>query len=320
MKQSIHYAFDTVSCDEVLKGRTCEYVIKHMHRSRKPAPRRMKWAVSLACLLLFATSGLGGYSLYYTEAAVISIDVNPSIELDINRWGKVVDQTTYGEESETVLQSLSLKHLEYEEALALLLASDAMQQYLKKDALVSITLETKDGDPQMFSSLQECVNTALMQCHGVKAEYASVDSHMCEEAHEHGMSLGKYYAIQELLTADPQATLDEFKDKSMKEIKVHTEHCEHRQQRIRGELQGQSQAESQAESSQAESSQAESQEESSQAESQAESSQADFQGESQADFQDKFPDNSSQPAKRSHSQTDSQETGCHGSRHHSRRN
>ena len=148
----------------------------------------------------------------------------------------MVDQTTYGEESETVLQSLSLKHLEYEEALALLLASDAMQQYLKKDALVSITLETKDGDPQMFSSLQECVNTALMQCYGVKAEYASVDSHMCEQAHEHGMSLGKYYAIQELLTADPQATLDEFKDKSMKEIKVHTEHCEHRQQRIRGEL------------------------------------------------------------------------------------
>ena len=158
----------------------------------------------------------------------------------------------------------------------------------------------------MFSSLQECVNTALMQCHGVKTEYASVDSHMCEEAHEHGMSLGKYYAIQELLTADPQATLDEFKDKSMKEIKVHTEHCEHRQRRIRGELQGQSQAES---------SQAESQEE-----SQAESSQADFQGESQADFQDKFPDNSSEPAERSHSQTDSQETGCHGSRHHSRRN
>ena len=95
--------------------------------------------------------------------------------------------------------------------------------------------------------------------------------------------------IQELLTADPQATLDEFKDKSMKEIKVHTEHCEHRQRRIRGELQGQSQAES---------SQAESQEE-----SQAESSQADFQGESQADFQDKFPDNSSEPAERSHSQT-----------------
>ena len=239
VKQNIHDAFDAVSCDEVLKERTRDYVLKHMHRSRQPARRRMKWAVSFACLLLLATSGLGGYSLYYTEAAVISIDVNPSIELDINRWGKVVGQTTYGEESETVLQALSLKHREYEEALALLLGSDAMQQYLKKDALVSITLETKDGDPQMLSSLQACVNTALMQCHGVKAEYASVDSHMCEEAHEHGMSLGKYYAIQELLTADPQATLDEFKDKTMKEIKGHTEHCEHRQQRMQGEQWGQ---------------------------------------------------------------------------------
>ena len=211
-------------------------------------PRRMKWAVSLACLLLFATSGLGSYSLYYTKAAVISIDVNPGIELDINRWGKVVGQTTYGEESETVLQTLSLKHLEYEEALALLLGSDAMQQYLKKDALVSITLETKDRDLKMLSSLQECVDTALMQCHGVKAEYATVDSHMCEEAHQHGMSLGKYYAIQELLTADPQATLDEFKDKTMKEIKGHTEHCEHRQQRMQGEMWGESPEGSQDES------------------------------------------------------------------------
>ena len=83
----------------------------------------------------------------------------------------------------------------------------------------------------MLSDLQACVDTALKQCHGsVTAEYASVDSHMCDEAHEHGMSLGKYYAIQELLTVDPQATLDEFKDKSMKEIKGHTEHCQHREQ------------------------------------------------------------------------------------------
>lgn len=114
----------------------------HICQERKPVPRRMKWAVSLACLLLFAISGLGGHSLYYTKAAVISIDVNPGIELDINRWGKAVGQTTYGEESETVLQTLSLKHLEYEEALALLLGSDAMQQYLKKDALGTIHLSS----------------------------------------------------------------------------------------------------------------------------------------------------------------------------------
>ena len=231
MKQMIRDAFDTVTCSDTLKKQTCDYVAGRMRRGRKSAARKLKWAVSMACLLLFATSGLGGLRLYYAEAAVISIDVNPSIELDINRWGRVVDQTTYGQEGETILQSLSLKHMEYDDALTLLLGSDEMQKYFKKDSLVSITLEAEDGGQAMLSDLQACVDTALKQCHGsVTAEYASVDSHMCDEAHEHGMSLGKYYAIQELLTVDPQATLDEFKDKSMKEIKGHTEHCQHREQ------------------------------------------------------------------------------------------
>ena len=221
MKQMIRDAFDTVTCSDALKKQTCDYVAGRMRRGRKSAARKLKWAVSMACLLLFATSGLGGLRLYYAEAAVISIDVNPSIELDINRWGRVVDQTTYGQEGETILQSLSLKHMEYGDALTLLLGSDEMQKYFKKDSLVSITLEAEDDGQAMLSDLQACVDTALKQCHGsVTAEYASVDSHMCDEAHEHGMSLGKYYAIQELLTVDPQATLDEFKDKSMKEIRA----------------------------------------------------------------------------------------------------
>ena len=57
----------------------------------------------------------------------------------------MVGQNTYGEESETVLQTLSLKHLEYEEALALLLGSDAMQQYLKKTPLSPSRWKQKTG-------------------------------------------------------------------------------------------------------------------------------------------------------------------------------
>ncbi|WP_252198300.1 hypothetical protein [Clostridium sp. MCC353] len=231
MEQMIRDAFDTVACDAMLKKRTYDRVTRQMGGCRKKTMGKMKWAVSMACLLIFAVTGVGSYGLYYTEAAVISIDVNPSIELDINRWGKVVDQTTYGLESEKLLQSLSLKHMEYGEAMALLLGSEEMKKYLKQDSLVSITLVTKNDDPTLLPNLKECVDTALKQCHdGIKTEYASVNSHLCEEAHEQGMSLGKYYAIQELLTVDPQATLDEFKEKSMKEIKGHTEHCQHREQ------------------------------------------------------------------------------------------
>ena len=237
MKQKIQNAFDAVQCDDALKERTRAAVVGGMRRKQQKKTHRkhrftspgMKWAISAACLMLLVGSGFGGYKLYYTEAATISIDVNPSIELDINRWGRVVDEVPYGADGETVLQEVSLKHLEYGEAMERLLGSEAMQSYLKNNAVISVTLENRNGNGRLLENLQDSVDTALEQCHGnVTAEYASVDSHMCSEAHSHGMSVGKYYAIQELLDVDPMATLDEFKDKSMKEIKGHTEHCEHR--------------------------------------------------------------------------------------------
>ena len=239
MKQNIKNAFDAIRCEEELKERTRASVVCEMrkkqqkkpYRERRSALSRMKWAVSAACLTLLIGSGFGGYRLYYTEAATISIDVNPSIELDLNRFGRVVDEVPYGADGETVLREVSLKHLEYEEAMERLLGSEAMQTYLQNNAVVSITLESRNGNSQLLENLRYCVDTTLKECHGnVTAEYASVDSHTCSEAHSHGMSVGKYYAIKELLDVDPGATLEEFKDKSMKEIKGHTEHCEHRKE------------------------------------------------------------------------------------------
>lgn len=133
MKQDIRKAFDTVRCQDGLKERTRSHVLGRMRqRQPKPAMHRMKLIVSLACLLVFAGSGFGGYQLYYAEAATISIDVNPSIELGINRWGRVIEEVPYGRDGETVLREVSLRHLEYEEALERLIGSEAMQDYLKK--------------------------------------------------------------------------------------------------------------------------------------------------------------------------------------------
>ena len=122
----------------------------------------------------------------------------------------VYKRQPYGRDGETVLREVSLRHLEYEEALERLIGSEAMQDYLKKDALLSITLENRGSSDLLLENLQICVDTTLRKCHSqARTEYVSVDGHMCREAHSLGMSVGKYYAIQELLTTDPQATLDE---------------------------------------------------------------------------------------------------------------
>lgn len=228
MDCEIRKVFDRVICSNRLKCDTKTAVIAKMRGRRQKFSSKIRWAAAAACVLIFAGSGFGGYQLYYTEAAMISIDINPSIELGINRWGRIVETVSYGDDSEKVLSAVSLKHMEYEKALEELLSSEVMNQYLKRDSMVSITLEADGKEEQLLKNLQDCVDKTLKKCHdGVKTEYSSVDESMCEEAHSHGMSAGKYYAIQELLTVDPGATVEEFKDKSMKEIKGHIEHCEH---------------------------------------------------------------------------------------------
>ena len=50
--------------------------------------------------------------------------MNPSIELGINRWGRVIEEVPYGRDGETVLREVSLRHLEYEEKRQERAASD----------------------------------------------------------------------------------------------------------------------------------------------------------------------------------------------------
>lgn len=228
MEHEIRNAFDKILCSNKLKTDTYSSVVNRLRDKKRYFSVKMKWVAAAVCFAVFAGSGFGGYQLYYTEAATISIDINPSIELGINRWGRVIEETTYGEDSEKILSMVDLKHMEYQKAMEQLLSSAAMSQYLGGGSLISITLESGDKEEQLFKDLQDCVDKTLEKCHdGVKAEYASVDKHLCRAAHEQGMSVGKYNAIQEILAVDPRATVEEFQDKSMKEIKGHMKYCEH---------------------------------------------------------------------------------------------
>ena len=46
----------------------------------------MRLVPTLACCLLVLLAGWGGHHAYFTPSAIISIDVNPSLELGVNRF------------------------------------------------------------------------------------------------------------------------------------------------------------------------------------------------------------------------------------------
>ena len=104
---------------------------------------RNKWmrrlAPVLACFLFLVVLSGGSYT-FFSSAAVISVDVNPSIELSINRFDRVIDVEGYNADGEELADSLSVRFMNYVDAVETLIDSDSFRQYLTEDADISIAV------------------------------------------------------------------------------------------------------------------------------------------------------------------------------------
>ena len=106
LEQRVREAFDEVSLPPEVRARTLAAIDdlvqpREASPSKPPAPRIVKWrraAIALAACLVLAAVGLMGSRLYFEETAFVGIDVNPSIELGINRFDIVVSAKAYNED------------------------------------------------------------------------------------------------------------------------------------------------------------------------------------------------------------------------------
>lgn len=237
LTNKIHDAFDHVKADEELKASTIRYLeTQRAKRQKKSRRTAYTGALAAACTMLFLLAGIGGYSWLQTPVSYLSIDINPSIELALNRFDRVVAVTAYNEDGENVLKGLSLKGKEYQEAVDAIVKSEALSPYLADESALIFTVASDSSDKE--SELSAGVNSS---CHGIRHHNQSVnaDSNIVSEAHDNGLSLGKYYAYLKLHECDSSVTVDDCKDMSMGEI--HSQIKEHHQERTREDTQSESQ-------------------------------------------------------------------------------
>ena len=108
----IRESLNKIQATDDLKKKTLRYL---MDRQEKKAgfTRRPVFGYAIAAICMFLLLGAGGYSVYRQPVSYISIDVNPSVEIGINRFGRVVSTDAYNEDGRIVLQQLSLRNVPY---------------------------------------------------------------------------------------------------------------------------------------------------------------------------------------------------------------
>lgn len=213
MNEQIREAFDDIHASDALKEKTLHAVLEKNAVRKHFTFRPMHLVPVLGCLMLMLITS---WRLYFTETLIISVDVNPSVELSVNRFDIVIAAVGVNEDGQNLLTSVRVEHQPYDDAVEALLTSDTVTALTEDEAVVEIGV-IGNGDAQetkVRASLEHyCENTEQATC------YTS-DQHELEEAHAVGLSCGKYRVYQELIALGIDITPEEAQSMTMRQLRA----------------------------------------------------------------------------------------------------
>lgn len=220
MDKRLREAFDRIHAEEALKEHTKAFLARKTRGYRQPALSAFPGLLPAAVCLILLLAGWNGGRVYMTPASFISIDVNPSLELGINRFDRVVSVKGYNEDGNRLAASLDIRFMEYTKALEQVMASESVRSCLSRNEVLSIAVVGADQGRcrQMLSSIRS--RTA-----GQRNTYCCMASFEdVTGAHKEGLSYGKYRAFLELQKLEPGITPEEIRGMSMREIRERIEY------------------------------------------------------------------------------------------------
>lgn len=215
MSNRIQTALNEICAQDDLKQKTKNTLLKAMEAEK--AKNHFNWqklVLAPVCAVLICAACFGFIS-YNVEVCAISIDINPSIELGINGYNRVISTKGYNDDGEKLIECVDVKNMKYEDAVAKILECDEADRYLTDDNIVVVTVDSDSDEKsdEMLQNIEKCGNSqGNMYCYKNSADSV-------EEAHANDVSFGKYNAYLELKKYDPDITVDEIKDMTMREIR-----------------------------------------------------------------------------------------------------
>lgn len=174
----------------------------------KKKTRRWAPLAAAACLALVLVGGGGGYYYYSVNNAVaslVSLDVNPSIQLEVNKNEKVLSATPMNDDGAEILADMDLKGTQADVAMYAIIGSLLQHGYVDELAN-SILITVEDDDPARGEKLQQELTAqadaalANAQVSGsVLAQTLQHTEELSQKAQEYGISTGKAALIQSIV-------------------------------------------------------------------------------------------------------------------------
>jgi uncharacterized membrane protein YkoI len=188
----------------------------------------VKWASSIAAALVLVialTAAIGMQINSDTITSVVSIDVNPGIELSIGKNDTVKKAVATNDDGTRILEGLELKNVDVDTAVSAIIGEMLKAGYISADAnSVLITVDTKSAESEELRQHLTDSVTKLLKAESIEAAVVTqvvtddLDDAVKALAREHQMSHGKARLICELVTRGGAHTFDELKALTVNEL------------------------------------------------------------------------------------------------------
>ena len=196
----------------------------------KKTTKRRWTTLAAACLALVLLGGGGMlYQQAHAVASVVSLDVNPSIELKVSRNAKVLSCTPLNEDAQAVLADMSggadLKGAKLDVAVNAIVGSLVRNGYLNSiSSAIMISVEDNDTaraeklQRQLTSTVDGVLQTSEARA-AVLTQTLTQDAGLEQQARENNISTGKAALVNRVLALNPALRFDALAKLSVEELK-----------------------------------------------------------------------------------------------------
>ena len=191
---------------------------------------KKKIALALvACAII--SSGGGVYAYAKNPVAYVSMDINPSVELGVNAFDKVVSVEAYNDDGKKILEGIDLRNYDIKNAVSTVISNAISDGYITQDvtttAAVVVEITTSTNKDKVGNKLEESLKDVAdktLNENDIEAEVGTEKVALArrDEARKLGITPGKLNLIQKLQELDPTITIEDYKDSSVKDIQKKT--------------------------------------------------------------------------------------------------
>lgn len=223
-------SFDKIS-ERIATGDVPERSNVKMNNGSKV--KRVLFPVAAACIFLIVSVvfGLTYYGNNYAVAAVIDIDVNPSIELSINKKEKVLDVVALNDDAKALIEGMPFDKRDVNDVVDAIMSKLIEAGYVVSDDEngILITVQNKDikEADRIRSKVVDKIDKHLMDKNidaDVMGQSLSDVNEAKEFAEKNNISVGRAMFIKKLSEKHDDINPEELADMPMKDIVREVKH------------------------------------------------------------------------------------------------